>query len=216
MIGAHCSLKHRFAKNFLTLENEQIIYSTRQHWLTLFPLFAINALFVIFAFLLVSIFYTFAPSYLITFLLLAFIFLVLIAEIFIKEIVDWYFHFYIITNRKIVEVTYKPLFSRAINEVLLDQIRCTEVDVEMQGMLSEVLNIGNVVLTFDRPTHEETFTIKKIREPRRIAMHLGDCFESFESQYGNRIWYKTQDNKRYSHRFIEEISPNTNYQLGGI
>jgi hypothetical protein len=213
MIGAKCNLKDRFAKRFLTLDGEQLIYSTRQHWFTLLPSFALNVLFVIFVFLIVISLYTLAPDYFLSSLLLALILLTIIAEIFIKELVEWYFHFYIITNRKIVEVTYKPLNSRAINEVLLDQVRCTEVDVEMRGMLSEVLNIGSVILTFDRPTHEETFTIKKIKGPRRIAMHLGD---SFEAGYENRIWYKGKENRKYSHRFIEELSPNTNYQLGGL
>lgn len=213
MNGARCNLKHRFARKFLTLENEQIIHSTRQHWLVLLPALIVNIFFVLLSFLFVSIFATFNQSYFMVSLLTAVIFLIVIAEIFIKEVVDWYFHFYIITNRKIIEVTYRPLFSRTINEVLLDQVRCTEVDVEMQGMLSEVLNIGNVMLTFDRPTHEETFTIKKIREPRRVAMHLGD---SFESQYENRVWYKTKEKKKFSYRFIDDLSPNTNYQIGGI
>lgn len=211
MIGAKCNLGDRFAKRFLTLESEVLICSIRQHWFNLIPSFALNLLFVIFVLVFTSTFYTLAPAYFFSFLLLALIFLIVIAEIFIKELVEWYFHFYIITNRKILEVIYKPLSSRAINEVLLDQVRCTEVDVEMQGMLSEVLNIGNVVLTFDRPTHEETFTIKGIKGPRKIAMHLGD---SFEAKYDNRIWYKDNNSKKYSYRFIEELSPNTNYQLG--
>lgn len=213
MIGAKCNLKDRFAKQFLTLDGEQLIYSIRQHWLTLIPLFAVNALFLIFVFIFVFVFYALVPAYFLNSLLLALIFLIILAEVFVKELVEWYFHFYIITNRKIVEVTYKPLSSRVINEVLLDQVRCTEVDVEMCGMLSEILNIGNVMLTFDRPTHEETFTIKRIKGPRKIAMHLGD---SFEAKYENRIWYKDKNNKKYSYRFIEELSPNTSYQLGGL
>lgn len=213
MIGAKCNLKDRFAKRFLTLEGEQLICSTRQHWFTLIPFFIGNLLLTLFVIVIAFSFYFVAPIYFPIALLLTLIFLMIIAEILIKDLVEWYFHFYIITNRKILEVTYKPLSSRAINEVLLDQVRCTEVDVEMRGTVSEILNIGNVVLTFDRPTHEETFTIKRIKEPRKIAMHLGD---SFEAKYENRIWYKDNSSKKYSYRFIEELSPNTNYQLGGL
>lgn len=213
MTGARCNLRHRFAKNFLTLESEQIIHSTREHWLTLLPLFAINAFLVLLAGTFVFTLSVFSASYFFLSVLVALIFLIVITQVTIKEIVEWYFHFYIITNRKIVEVAYRPLFSRSINEVLLDQVRCTEVDVEMRGIFSEVLNIGNVMLTFDRPTHEETFTLKRIRDPRRVAMHLGD---SFEARQERRIWYKTKGEEKPSHSFIDEISPNVSYQLGRI
>jgi len=97
-------------------------------------------------------------------------------EILIKQMVEWFFHFYIVTNRKIIEVAYRPLYSKIIFEVLLDQVRCTEVDVSGSGFFNEMFNVGTVLITFDRPTNEKIFTIENIKRPRNIAMQLGDVF----------------------------------------
>ncbi len=206
MIGAHCKLKDRFVKKFLTLENEQIIFSTRQHWLALIPSFILNVVVGLFVIVFFSLSSILAPLYFFTFLLISLVFLTLVLEIFIKQTVEWFFHFYIVTNRKIVEVSYKPLLSRSINEVLLDQVRCTEIDVETKGFINELLNIGTIILTFDRPTHRESFTIEKIKHPRRIAMHIGDSFELKDMPESERIWYKSNSNHEKSrYKYIENL-----------
>lgn len=176
MIGAKCNLQDRFAKKFLTLEGEQLVFATRQHASALFPAFAVSffaafgvAVFIILA----SIIF---PNYLITFIIVGIIVMTIVLEILIKQMAEWFFHFYIVTNRKIVEVAYRPLYSKIIFEVLLDQVRCTEVDVKANGLSNEIFNVGTVLITFDRPTHEKIFTLEYIGEPRKAAMHLADTF----------------------------------------
>lgn len=68
------------------------------------------------------------------------------------------------------------MYSKVIYEVLLDQVRCTEVDVEGNGLVNEIFNVGTVLITFDRPTNEKIFSIENIKRPRTVAMHLGDVF----------------------------------------
>lgn len=176
MIGARCDLKDRFAKKFLTLEDEHLVYSTRQHWSRLMPVFTVNILLI----LLIAFFTVFSsfmmPFYSLSFLILGIIVLTISMEILIKQLVEWYFHFYIVTNRKIIEVAYRPMYSKVIYEVLLDQVRCTEVDVQGNGVINEIFNVGTVLITFDRPTNEKIFSIKNIKRPRTVAMHLGDVF----------------------------------------
>ena len=176
MIGARCSLQDRFAKKFLTLKNEDLVYSTRQHWSRLIPIFVLNILLLIVVIFL-SIFSSFLfPNFSFTFLIILILILTIALEILIKQMVEWFFHFYIVTTRKIIEVTYRPLYSKIISEVLLDQVRCTEVDVSGLGFFNEIFNVGTVLITFDRPTNEKIFTIENIKRPRNIAMQLGDVF----------------------------------------
>lgn len=176
MIGARCNLKDRFAKKFLTLEDEHLVYSTRQHWSRMIPIFGINILLIILI-VLSTIFSSFMmPLYSLSFLILGITILTISMEILIKQLVEWYFHFYIVTNRKIIEVAYRPMYSKVIYEVLLDQVRCTEVDVEGNGLVNEIFNVGTVLITFDRPTNEKIFSIENIKRPRTVAMHLGDVF----------------------------------------
>lgn len=190
MIGAKCNLKDRFAKKFLTLQDEHLIYSTRQHWSVLFPVIALNVLLIAGVSIFVSLSSVIAPLYFFSFLLVALIVLTVSLEFFIKNLAEWFFHFYIVTNRKIVEVAYRPMYSKVIYEVLLDQVRCTEVDVRASGLTSELLNVGTIFITFDRPTHEKIFTIENIRDPRRAAMHLADSFEmqKYKEQGGAMSW----------------------------
>ena len=176
MIGAKCNLKDRFAKKFLTLEGEQLVFATRQHWSALLPVFSINILLALAIGIFVISSTVIFPTYFLTFLIISIVVLTISLELMIKQTVEWFFHFYIVTNRKIVEVAYRPLYSKVIYEVLLDQVRCTEVDVQAAGLSKELFNVGTVLITFDRPTNEKIFTLEFIGEPRRAAMHLGDVF----------------------------------------
>ncbi|MFI5265118.1 MAG: hypothetical protein ACHQT7_00020 [Candidatus Levyibacteriota bacterium] len=118
----------------------------------------------------------------------------------IRELVHWYFHLYLITTKKILEVRYNPLFSELSSSVLLDQVRCTEIDAEMHGFISEILDLGNVRITFDRPTHQEEFVLKNIRSPRKIANHLSTHLYSSMKQevdINQEVWFKNLHTDKY-------------------
>ncbi|MCL5432494.1 MAG: hypothetical protein M1524_00050 [Patescibacteria group bacterium] len=192
--------------SFLTLPGEKILIVQRKHIFTLLlPLFIAGILGL--ASILFSFFGTFIllNSPLIAIISTVTLFVVS-TSVTTKITVDWYFHLYVITNRKIVEVYCTPLFSHVINDILLDQVRCTEIDIKMQGVIREVLNMGDVVFTFDRPTHQEEIILTDIKNPREIGIFLGDVLSSTIRQSSSTTWHQSKDNPN-KFRFTEEIFP---------
>ncbi len=185
---------------FKLFEDEELIFATREHWLPLLIRLiqkTFLSLFVaaVFSSLLLLVLHSISLS------ISAFFLIILVGSIAsIRDLIHWSFHLYIATNKQIIEVHYSPLLSEAINSVLLDQIRCTEIDVEMYGLVPELLGIGNVELTFDRPTHKEEFVIRDIRSPRKIAnllsaqIHQSPQARKLESQ---QLWVRELENNKY-------------------
>lgn len=193
---------------FKLFDDEELIFASREHWLPmslrLIRMIFIGMLFAIgFAFVFIAGLHS-PPLAINSFLLV----LLLTNSMIVRELIHWCFHLYIATNKQIIEVRYSPLLSHAINSVLLDQIRCTEIDVEMFGILPELIGIGNVELTFDRPTHKEEFVIRSIRSPRVIANMLSAQIHQAipnsqnlpQKSVQNLLWIKEMKKDKY--RFI--------------
>ncbi len=158
-------------QNFLDMPGEKIILYTRQHYLCLFPpllsLFLfVGPFFCISFFLLVML----SQLYFLTPLVLFLVAFLLNAIT--KIVIDWYFHLYVITTHKLMEVFYSPFFLYKTNTILLDQVRCTEIDEDKHGVFEGVFDFGNITLTFDRPTHSEEFILYHISNPTRTAAIL--------------------------------------------
>lgn len=181
-------LEKKDVEKFLQFPGEELILATREH---IGPLAAriLDELIIAvpLSIALPVIAYVFLHSVVLSLeLLLVAIFIT--AGLAIRQLVHWYFHLYIVTTRKIAEVSYSPLSSELSNSILLDQLRCTEIDAEMHGVISEVFDIGNVVITFDRPTHQEEFTLRKIRSPRKVADMLSLKLYKETQESPNQIW----------------------------
>lgn len=194
-----------FKKRFLSLPGEMIVLTTRTHAFAL-VMQIIFALFIAIFFCIISYvafnFIDFSP-----FLLAESIAIILLvaAGILTKLFIDWYFHVYIVTTHKIVEVFFTPLFSHAINDVLLDQVRCTEVDVRTNNFLDEICNMGDVIITFDRPTHQDAFTIASIANPDMVGATLADALDVLRSNTSNELWMRNKKTNRL--QLMEEIFP---------
>jgi hypothetical protein len=118
----------------------------------------------------------------------------------IKSVIDWYFNIYIVTNKKITEICYKPLSSRQVSGILLNQVRCTEIDTKINGIINEFLDVGDIIITFDRPTHQEEFVLTDIEDPKRIETYLENSFSSGYYQdskilTGEENWIIKKDNE---------------------
>ncbi len=191
---------------FKLFNDEDLIFAIREHCLPLtLRLIKQTFLGLIVATIISSVIVLLLQS--ISLALSAFFLIILIASIIsVRDLIHWSFHLYIATNKQIIEIHYSPLLSEAINSVLLDQIRCTEIDVEMYGFIPELIGIGNVELTFDRPTHKEEFIIRDIRSPRKIANLLSA--QIHQGQQGTQItkhqplWIKELTTNKY--RFVGE------------
>jgi len=124
-----------------------------------------------------------------------------------KIVVDWHCHFYILTTNRILEVCYKPLFSNYINNVILNQVKSTEIDIEKTGIINQLLDMGNVIITFDRPTHQEEFRLMNIEDPKETGFLMSDALDIEKTDMMDApIWYKSK-NEEHRFRITEEIFP---------
>jgi hypothetical protein len=71
-----------------------------------------------------------------------------------------------------LEIRYTPLVSHIMSEVLLDKVNCTEVDLRIDGFFNELIDRGDVIITFDRPTHQEEFILKDMKQPSKIGKFI--------------------------------------------
>lgn len=195
---------------FKLFDDEELIFACREHWLPLvFRLLRLLFIGVVLASMVSAVFYILFADVALAFSSF-FSILLVTGTAFVRNLIHWSFHLYIATTKQIIEVHYSPLFSHAVNSVLLDQIRCTEIDVEMHGIIPELIGIGNVELTFDRPTHKEEFIIKGIRSPRKIAgllsaqIHQGTGTQAWKPSNQRPLWVRELKKNKY--RFLGEVA----------
>jgi len=157
---------------FITLKGEELLLVKRSHsFVVITPIIVISCLALFFissAFVLFDHFFHSSSLFFVTTLLLVSISLSIVT----KTIIDWYFHVYILTNRKILELRYSPLTSYVANDVMLDRVNCTEIDLVSNGFLNELIDMGDIMITFDRPTHREEFILKDVQGAHELTTYL--------------------------------------------
>jgi hypothetical protein len=162
---------------FLTIPGERLIWASRKHsihvgisiGITTVGLFSLAAaLFTIFSYFEVS-----WSIFLLTGMLAA----ILGLSHTIKTIIDWYCHIYIVTNFKILEVSSSPMFSHKSHEVLLSQVRVSEINVVIHNFIEELWNVGSVTIEFDRLAHIEVLEISGVRGAREVGNILSTALE---------------------------------------
>lgn len=194
----------REGAQFLTLPDEKLVVVTKKHWFVLMVPIVGTIFFALLIMATSFIFSLLLPASPHLFIVTSIITLVLMISLITKMCINWWLHFYVITNRKILEMRYSPLFSHTINEVLLDQVKCTEVDVKTNGIINELLNMGDVMITFDRPTHQEEFVLSDVEDPATIGFFLGDVFDITRTERTQLSWFKSK-NKPKNYRFMEDV-----------
>lgn len=178
-------LKSSIQSKFITMPGEEVILVQRKHWsVFIFPIIAFSILGAISIISLITLAALFQNYAFLSISLLLAISAGLISLV-TKSIIDWYLNLYIVTNRKIIEVSYKPLSSRGVSEVLLDQVKCTEIDTQITGIVNDFLDVGDVVVTFDRPTHQDEFTFINVPDPRKVERYLENAFYTQKSPNSN-------------------------------
>ena len=192
----HGMITHGNWNIFLTLKDEQLLLVKRKHpFVVIVPILIICILSLFFissSFVLFQDFFNSSSLFFVTTLMLISIAISLST----KTIVDWYFHMYILTNRKILELRYTPLTSYIVNDVMLDRVNCTEVDLQSNGFFNELIDMGDICITFDRPTRREEFVLKDIQGSHELSTFLtqqlldGASQTSLLLQQQNTIWFK--------------------------
>ena len=167
------ALNKAIEKKFIKLPKEELILVERKHWLTYgVPIAILVAMGLVLISVVIPFTYSFWGNYLYLLLPSVLLMIAFISSLSLRSLVDWYFNLYILTNRKIMEVSYRPLSSHQINEVMLDQVKCTEIDTKIEGMVNDILDIGHVMITFDRPTHQDAFVMEYVNDPREIKNYV--------------------------------------------
>lgn len=181
---------------FINLPDEKLLIVERKHWIVLtIPILTLLGLTIPFYVSLYIIFEYFFhyPAIFISGILAI---LCLTISLIVKIIIDWHFHLFIVSNKKILELSYSPLFSYNATVVLLDQVRATEIDEKKRGILHELIDVGDITITFDRPTHQEEFVFTDIQHPRTFAAQLSNTFSSLsatnEMSSNFPVWFRSR------------------------
>ena len=78
--------------------------------------------------------------------------------------IDYYFDVWIVTNRRVINVEQKGLFSREVSELEFEKIQ--DVTTEVLGIIPTFLNYGNVYI--QTAGEKERFTFADVGDPYRI------------------------------------------------
>lgn len=75
----------------------------------------------------------------------------------------------------------------------MDKVNCTEIDFYSKGFFHELVDMGDVVITFDRPTHEEEFVLRDIKACDRIGKFLTQrLLDNREKGNEEMIWIRNR------------------------
>lgn len=180
---------------FLDMEGEELLLVTRKHifrvispllitWMTA-SLFGLAA-YLLFIQIIFSI-----PIFVLSLMLIISIGI----SVAVYSWVYWYFHLYILTNRKILEVIYTPLYSHVVNDIFLDKVNCTEIDLSSKGFFHELIDMGDLTITFDRPTHQEEFVLQDIKSCDEVGKFLTQKLMAGRGgESGEMIWMRSRSN----------------------
>ncbi len=196
---------------FLSFEGEKILIAVNKHILTLFPSFITLGFVIIFleAIVVVGGFYINSLLFLITGTTAVMLISIIVL---IHTLIESYYHIYIVTNRKVLEIAAIPFVGISDSQIMLDQVKCTELDMHTEGFIYNLFDIGNITLTFDRPISQQALvlsSIKKYREAGTILSQLvvkdTEQIQKNQQNQTEEVWYKTEDqNSKY--RFMEETN----------
>ncbi len=158
-------------------ENEKLIKVFRKHWLVvvldLLPLFvvAIVPLFL-FSFLRDTFFFDISlrNAYLVFLFYSFFFFFFWIVSSMIC--LDFYLDIWVLTDKSLIDVEQKGLFSREISNLRLDNIQ--DIKVEVSGILNTLLHIGDIHVQTASTKRE--FVIYKVSEPNLVKELINKAY----------------------------------------
>ncbi len=157
-------------------KDEKIISITRKHWFilikeTIFLSFLL-CLPILIAFLgkILSMKYTFEISgdIITLFVIASSIFLLFVWMIFFIIWTDYYLDILILTNKHIIDVEQKGLFSRELSAFRLDKIQ--DVTAEANGMIQTLLSFGTIHI--QTAGEDQDFIVRGISKPFEVKHNI--------------------------------------------
>ncbi|PIR73645.1 MAG: hypothetical protein COU40_01350 [Candidatus Moranbacteria bacterium CG10_big_fil_rev_8_21_14_0_10_35_21] len=164
-------------------DGEEVLQILRRHWfdifLQLFWAFLILAFLTFISTALPSLFPAISKApYKNLFTFLENLFLLLIWIISFVIWVDYYFDVWIVTNKRVVNIEQKGLFSRNVSELELEKIQ--DITTEVHGLIPTFLNYGDVFI--QTAGERERFLFRKIPNPYKVKNILMNLQEKKERE----------------------------------
>ncbi len=149
-------------------ESEKVISIYRRHkFIILAELFPI----VIFSLVVVSVsvfvIYMFFSDYLSFIYLILFLMLLFLHLFWIIAFIlfaDYYLDIWILTDKRVVTIEQKSLFSRVVSEFELEKIQ--EITVDIHGVIPTLLDFGDVRVR--TASENRNFVFKQVKNPNRV------------------------------------------------
>ncbi len=87
-----------------------------------------------------------------------------------EKFISWYFHVFIITDERVIDVDFYNLLHKEVSQAKIDNIE--DVTYTHVGVMSAWFNYGDVSLQTAAESQE--FTIKSVPEPSRVVKILNE------------------------------------------
>ena len=157
-------------------EEDNMVFSIRRHFMSLFKTFFLVILMLIIPILVVSAFRRIDSA---MFSNVSFNFLVVIGSIYylitvtfaFLQWVTYYYNLFMVTDKEVLDVTQDGLFDRRVTEISL--LRIQDVSARIHGFLGTIFNYGDVVAE-SAGENSRTYIIKDIPNPIAVANRILD------------------------------------------
>jgi len=164
-------------------ENEKIIKVVRKHWIAiLFEIFfsiLMAVMPLVFYFIFKDVLFvglTIHSAY-----LLLFLYTIFTAFIWIFMFISWvnyYLDIWIITNKRLVDVEQRSLFSRNSSDLRLDRIQ--DITIEVVGLVYTLLKVGNIRV--QTASTKNAFIIQQAENPEHVKQIILDAYSANEEK----------------------------------
>lgn len=104
--------------------------------------------------------------------------LVLLIAVFLgaRWFVIWYYNIFVITNKRVIDIYQKGIFSRDVSEIMLSKM--LDVSYQRKGILQTIFKYGNIYLQV--AGNEIKLVIAKIKNPQEVQRILSDYVQETE------------------------------------
>ncbi len=90
--------------------------------------------------------------------------------VFYEKFISWFYHVFIVTDERIIDIDFYHLLYKEISEAKIDNVE--DVTYRQGGMLKAMLNYGEVSL--QTAAEKREFMIESVPEPNRIVKILNE------------------------------------------
>ena len=96
----------------------------------------------------------------------------------IEHYIEWYFNVYVVTDRRVVDIDFAPLFSKKISETTYDKIEDTSFT--MNNFIQTLFNFGDVFL--QTAAEQREFEFRNVPNPARVQDILSDYAAKYKGK----------------------------------